>query len=306
MREKAGIVILVVSLVLVVSAGFSSHAHASERVYPGDPQWIYCAERAEECFLYCLNHTGCPRPDTMFIFIYANDPIGVTRAHFRLEADYPCCDSIQAVIPCPGVSIESGDLSQGMTISFPLRQSGHFKALALAIRHDSQDPPVAYSNYGFLVYDAWLERANAGIVPVSDRRTMPFYPDCSTTWPLWYHPDTVDVGIGARTDVRIRWSVEGAYPGMGGWPVSIADDMGWVGGTTLDFALVTGCLTCPWHVETDYVYIDVPEGTPVGTLNTLAWSAGSGFNCCDSLVLRAVPPIATEKQSWGKLKNLFK
>jgi hypothetical protein len=275
---------------------------------PEDPQYIYCAERVEECFLYCPAPGGieCPRPDTMYIFICANDPLGVVRAHFRLEAEYPCCDSIEAVLPCPGVAIESGDLSQGMTISFPLQRSGHFKALALVIRHDGQNPPLPMSDYGFWVRGARLERENDESVPVYGWRTMPFYPDCYMTWPLWYHADTVDACIGSRTSVKIRWSVEGAYPGMGGWPVTIADDMGWVGGATLDWAITTGCLTCPWHEETDYIYIDVPAGTAVGTLNELTWSTASGINCCDSLVLRAVPPIATEKQSWGTLKDLFK
>jgi hypothetical protein len=305
MRRKARIIGSALFMLFVVSAGLSRPAPAAEYVYPDNGQWIYCAEKAGECFLYCRTHTECPEPDTMFVFVYAADSAGIVRAHLHLEWDYPGCDSILSVTPCPGVTIENGDLLQGMTISFPPIKSGHFAALTVIFRNNGQGPPPAMSDYGFLIRDAWLERPNAQTVAVADHRTMPFYPDCSTTWPLWYHSDTVDVNIGARTDVKIRWSVEGAEPGMGGWPVNITDDRGWVGAATLDNMWCTGCLTCPWQVETDYIYIDVPEGTPVGTLNTLAWSVGTGIYY-DSLVLRAVPPIATEKQSWGKLKDLFK
>ncbi|MFA4947633.1 MAG: hypothetical protein WC674_03875 [Candidatus Krumholzibacteriia bacterium] len=305
MRRKAGIIGSASFILFVVSAGLSRPALAEKYVYPDYNQWIYCAEKAEECFLFCTSHGDCPKPDTMYIFIRAADSAGIMRAHFHLEWDYPGCDSILSVTPCPSVTIENGDILQGMTISFPLLKSGHFKAVMVILRNTSEQPPPAMSDYGFWIRDAWLERSNAQTVTVADHRTMPFYPDCYTTWPLWYHSDTVDVNIGARTDVWIRWSVEGAEPGMGGWPVNITDDMDWVSSTTLDNMWCTGCPTCAWQVETDYIYIDVPEGTPVGTLNTLAWSVGTGIYH-DSLVLRAVPPIATEKQSWGKLKDLFK
>jgi hypothetical protein len=277
-------------------------AAADEYTYPGDRQWIYCAERAEECYLFCQSHMDCPQPDTMFVFIYANDPLGVTHAHFRLEADYPCCDSIRAVIPCPGVVIESGDIEQGMTIAFPLFVAGHFKALALAIRHDAQDPPFTMSDHGFWIRDAWLERPNAQTITVLDYRTLPLYPDCYWTSRLWYHPDTVDVYIGSQTDVRIQWEQNG--PGYPGPVVEVADEKGWLSSTKL-YLRDTGCLTCPWHIQTEHIYVIVPEGTPVGTLSTLALPRTFG-PLLETLVLRAVPPIAVEQTPWGAIKKIFR
>ncbi|MCX5752806.1 MAG: hypothetical protein NTW97_04060 [Candidatus Krumholzibacteria bacterium] len=277
---------------------------AADYVYPGDRQWIYCAEHAEECYISCDNgYWVCPSLDTMFVFIRANDPVGVSRAHFRLEADYPCCDSIQAVIPCPGVVIESGDIRDGITISFPAFLSGHFKALALVLWHDGQDPPKYMGNYGFGIRDAWLERSNDETVPLSDYWTTGLYPDCYTTSLFWYHPDTMDVFIGSQTDVKIQWELDGAY--YFGFYVSIADEQGWVNDFTPNGIWWTGCFTCIWHIETMHIFAELPGDVPAGTLSTLTITRQNG-SPLRSFVLRAVPPVATEKQSWGKIKNLFK
>jgi hypothetical protein len=298
MREKARIFGSALIALLVMGVRLSPPSIAAEYVYPGDLQWIYCAEKAEDCFLYCASHMSCPAPDTMFVFIRANDPVGVSRAHFRLEADYPCCDSIQAVVPCPGVVIESGNMSDGVTISFPTFLTGHFRALALVILHDAESPPYAYSDHGFCVRDAWLERPTAETIAVPDYCTRPFYPDCYWRSLLWYHPDTVDVCIGGQTDVRIQWEQSG--PGYPGPTVNVSDEKSWLSTTTLNL-WDTGCLTCPWHIQTDHIYVAVPEGTPAGTLSTLT-IAGTD----DGFVLRAVPTIAVERESWGTVKSLFK
>jgi hypothetical protein len=288
-----------------VSAGLSRPATAADYVYPGDRQWIYCAEKAEDCFLSCTSHTSCPTPDTMFVFIYAADSAGIVRAHFHLEWDYPGCDSILSVTPCPGVVIESGDVLQGMTISFPPIKSGHIAALTVIFRNNGEGPPPAMSDHGFLIRDAWLERSNAQTVAVADHRTMPFYPDCYTTWALWYHPDTVNVSIGSRTDVRVDWSIEGPYSGLVEWPATITDEQGWVHDYTPSFMWCTGCLTCGWDIGTSHIFTEVPGDVLEGSLSTLTISLWNG-NEQETLVLRAVPPIATEKQSWGTLKDLFK
>lgn len=271
--------------------------------YPADRQWIYCAEHAEDCFLYCMGHMQCPLPDTMYVFIRANDPLGVDRAHFRLDTNYPCCDSIQAVIPCPGVTIDEGNLSEGMTISFPLQQSGHFKALALVIWHECLDAPPM-GNYGFLVQDAWLERADDEVVALSDYYTMPVYQDCYMTSILWYHPDTMDVFIGSQTDVKIQWEVNGAY--YFGFYVTITDGQGWVSNYAPNGIWYTGCLTCLWHIETTHIYTELPGDVSAGTLSTLTIINTKSGSPLESLVLRAVPPIATEEQSWSTVKDLFK
>jgi hypothetical protein len=292
---------LMLLLVAAIVAPLSSAA-ADEYVYPGDRQWIYCAEREEECFLFCQSHMDCPTPDTMFVFIRANDPVGVTSAHFRLEADYPCCDSIQSVIPCPGVVIESGNIRDGMTISFPAFLSGHFKALALVIRRDAQDPPFTMPDHGFCVRNAWLERPTAETIAVLDYCTQPLYPDCYWRSLLWYHPDTVDVYIGSQTDVRIQWEQNG--PGYPGPVVEVADEKGWLSSTTL-YLWDTGCLTCPWHIQMEHIYVVVPQGTPEGTLSTLTLPL-SYAPLLETFVLRAVPPIAVEQTSWGAIKKIFK
>ena len=69
MREKPEIIGTALFILFALSAGLSRPAPAEEYSYPGDRQWIYCAEKAEECFLYCMSHMSCPNPDTMFVFI---------------------------------------------------------------------------------------------------------------------------------------------------------------------------------------------------------------------------------------------
>ena len=80
----------------------------------------------------------------------------------------------------------------------------------VVFHNDSEQPPPAYSDHGFYIRDAWLEHPNAETVQLFDYYTRPFYPDCFWTWALWYHPDTVDVSIGSRTDVKIQWSIRAA------------------------------------------------------------------------------------------------
>jgi hypothetical protein len=299
MCKKARIIGPVLFILFAVSAGLSLPAPAAEYVYPGDRQWIYCAEKAEDCFLYCTSHGACPKPDTMYIFIRAADSVGVTRAHFRLAWDYPGCDSILSVTPCPNVAIESGDILQGMTISFPLITGGHFKALTVVFRNTPEQPPTAYSEYGFWIRDARLERPNAQTLALLDYCTGPFYPDCYWRSLLWFHPDTVDAYIGSQTDVKIQWEQHG--PGYPGPTVQVTDEKSWMSETTL-YLEDTGCLTCPWHIRTEHIYVGVPEGTPAGALSAITFNGLP----LESIVLRAVSPIAVEKTSWGAVKSLFK
>ena len=217
---------------------------------------------------------------------------------FGSKRDYPCCDSIQAGIACPGVVIENGNICGRDDDLFSGLCVGAFQGSRHSCDPAEQDPPWTMSDHGFWIRDAWLERPNdrdhhgprllhAPVLSRLLRRSL-----------LWYHPDTVDVYIGGQTDVRIQWEQNG--PGYPGPNVEVADEKGWISKTTL-YLQDTGCLTCPWHIQTDHIFIAVPEGTPVGTLSTLTIA---GTN--DSFVLRAVPPIAVEKQTWGTVKSLFK
>ena len=76
MHRRTGIVGPVLFIFLVLSVGLSRPAPAAKYVYPGDRQWIYCAEQAEMCYLYCTDFGVCPKPDTMFVFIRAADSCG--------------------------------------------------------------------------------------------------------------------------------------------------------------------------------------------------------------------------------------
>ena len=55
-----------------------------------------------------------------------------------------------------------------------------------------------------------------------------------------------------------------------------------------------------------HIYTELPGDVPEGTLSTLT-IAGTGIWTYDNTItLRAVPPIAAEKDSWGKIKKLFR
>jgi hypothetical protein len=293
-----------VAYALLAAAALPGASQATGYTYPADVQRIYCADQLGACNLICRGFNECPAPDTMYICIYAADSVGVNRAHFRLEADYSCCDSIQEVVPCEGVTIESGDLAQGMTISFPLLKSGHFKALTLVIHHEDLTPPPAFSDHGYRTLDTWLERPGGETINASGWYTSPFYPDCFMESYIFFHPDTCDVLIGKRTDVKVQWWVEGAY--LFGFYVNVADGGGWVKDFSPNSIWWTGCGSCPWGAETSHIFVEVPSGATAGTLSKLTISAVENGYVFHTFFLRAVEPVAVQKTSWGSLKDLFK
>jgi len=269
--------------------------------YPGDAMYVYCADRPGACWYYCA-FPGCDAPDSMFIFIRTADSLQVTGAHFQLEATLPECDSIEAVVPCPGVTIESGDLAGGMTVSFAPIQVKHFEVLKIILKKTCEDP-VPWNKLRFITRDCSLVTSAAETIPLADYWTGPVYPDCYYTSLQWFHPDTVNAEIGGRTDVKIQWSFDGPY--FFGCYVTVADEQGWVSDHTFTGVWYTGCGTCSWDIETAHVYVEVPPGTPVGALSRLTVTPEKGASPA-SVVLRAVPGISVRGSTWGDIKSRFK
>ena len=287
---------------LALVVGVSARPDSAEGYsYPGDAMYIYCADHPGACWYFCT-YLGCEAPDTMFICIHAADSLQVTGAHFRLEATLPECDSIEAVVPCPGVTIENGDLAQGMTVSFAPIQGKHFKVLKILFNKTCQEP-VFWSSLRFITRECSLATSAAETIPLADYWTGPLYPDCYMTSLQWFHPDTVEVQIGGRTDVKIQWSFDGPY--FFGCYVTVADEQGWVSDHTFTGVWYTGCGTCSWDIETAHVYVEVPPATSVGAYSTLTVTPEKGAPPA-TVVLRAISGMAVRGSTWGDIKSRFR
>lgn len=264
---------------------------------PASAQWVYAGP-----------HSDCQIPfvfPSLPISVHAPGETGLIAVMFRLDSNVMGPEDVVGITPEPGVTIGSGDLFTGITVSWSAHEMIHETILTLQTQNN---PP--YQDPGDYLYgqvsthDITLVTLDHGPVaglPVT--MSAGYVIDCFTNGAQFNPPDTVDVGVGVETHFTFDLVATGFSPSV---VIEFDDPLGWI--ASYDPANAWGgCPYCPWDVEHVDVAVVPPAGTPAYTLYTVdlnvLWGGGSEIV---PIVLRTFAPVGTEATTWGKVKALYR
>jgi hypothetical protein len=254
-----------------------------------------CASDGVSCWVYF---------QTYYIFLRIPDVHDATGASFRLESEAFGPEDFASVNAYGDVVIEGGDVFTGITLSWP---SG------------------LYDNDTLLTIPIELNEPHSDLYPwlIGRTRDIEIYTASGDTLQLdnflffcshchgggggisWDRPDTVTAVIGEQTTIDI--SAIGSADGVTGTHLDALDQLGWVSGCS-HCSVTCVCAPCPWDVQHVLVHISIPSDVQDGTVDEVRLIPSGP--CClrdsTSFLVKAVAPIAVEKSSWGRMKNLFK
>jgi hypothetical protein len=232
------------------------------------------------------------------VFVLLEDPDDVTGVTLRLETDRFGPDNVDAVTTAAGVTIEDGDIFDGITLAFTSMGEDHEPVLYVTLSGHEDDGYV-------WTRDVAVHRG-AGNKYAPDQITVAHHFDCFGSSPHWDLPaEAVEATVGESEAVTFRAGYQSVgYPQYA--EVHVVDKMGWV----VDEGPVdvyASCEWCPWSWTTVVVPVYVPEGTPDKTVNEVTVEMHSFGNLVDrqSIVLRASVPVVTEETTWGRVKALY-
>jgi hypothetical protein len=256
-------------------------------------EFVYFSEIAGECAMEPSSYDG----QTFSVFVLLDEPAGVTGLSFRLDTDRFTADNVQSVTPRPGVTIEDGNLFDGITLSVDGHEFQHAPVLDIVLS--------GHENTGYVwTRDIAVERGG-GDKSIPDQITVAQYYDCFTA-PHWELPGETEVEIGAYTNVVFRTGLNTpSDPAQAN--VEVTDGEGWVIDTE-PIPVNAQCGWCPWSFSTVVLTVYVPKSVADKTPNEITLDLTSFDSVVDSqtLTLRAVTSVSAEESSWGHVKSLYR
>jgi len=257
--------------------------------------FVYFSEFPAQCALEPSSYAG----QTFSVFVLADDLTGVTGLSFRVESDRFDADNVVSVTARPGVTIEGGNIFDGVTLSLDGLELHHTAVLDVVLS--------GHEAYGETwMRDVELVRGSeAEALPDQCTNAQAF--DCFVASPYWEAPDTADAVVGAASAlVFLAGLSSGSYPQDG--VVHVADEAGWIdeAGT---YPVDVACGRCPWSGTVVTVPVTVPQGVPAGTLDEVTlemYSFGAPVVGSRTVILRAVSSVSTDQTTWGRVKSLYR
>lgn len=265
-------------------------------------QWIYYSTCPGECELESCYYAPL---DTAYIYVHAPGNQDIVGAHFRLETSYFGPGDVTSLDPGPGVSIEDGDLFQGMTLALTPLDLTHYPALRIVADQPFLGNHVE-ETWGYRIRDALLFRSDGDTLVLETCFTFAGHVDCWDALLGWMHSDTVDVFIGTQSTVTFKCWI--SSPGIIGTNYEITDEMDWVIDWNPKAVGGSECMVCPWEDQTTLITVLVPQSTPARTVSKLTIRPTYHVFVSDSTTffLRAIPPISTREETWGRIKVLYR
>lgn len=240
-----------------------------------------------------------------YIFVHAPEYTGITDAHFKLEPGLLNPDNVTSITLGTAVTIEAGELFQGITLSWSSLDLEHCPVLELTIDMSTELKSLQSSFGDFCISNAYLLSTSGDTIVVDDLCTLFGHFDCFDCFVGWHHPDTVDVVIGTSSSFNVIWWL--SCTGLIGPNVLVSDEKGW----TQDWnpqSVYGSCGACPWNMyKTMQITVEVPESTFDQTLSEMIIKPTSTVLLPDStsLILRAIPRIGVQDKTWSGIKKLF-
>lgn len=264
-------------------------------------QYLYFSGTPGECVTEDLYVVPA---DTFHICLHYPEDPGVTRAHFRVETDAYGPEDLATFFPASGVTIESGNPIDGMTLSWTSVPLVHHVLLTMMFE---DNPPSQEHRFESQVWmrDAVLYRNPVDSISLADYRTALLWGtyECLNSIVLWEHPDTMNALIALYSTIQVSGVVRAA-PGLEYSDITIMDSSGWVTGWDPP-ALIGKCLLCDWDWRTIEVAVEIPDGITSGTLSEMVVTPACCPDQATSLMIRAVTTSPVARTSLGSLKALF-
>lgn len=273
---------IILSIVVTAIVLTSSPVHGQYIYYSG------CPGKCE--FDHCGGYSG-----SMYMYVFASDGLNIEGAHFRLDVEFGP-EAVDSLAPGEGVTIESGDLFEGIAVSWTPTELDHYPILRLF----GGEPLYTWENW---VRDAMLFKTNGDTLFLMDFPTYGGHFDCFDVSFNCCHPDTVEVLIDSPFAIEIICCVTALGPV--GTHFDIVDEFDWVADWNPNYAGPNYCESCPWHNTTVIISGMVPYSTPPYSASKLSvYPTYNPFiQDSTSFYLRAVPPVSTQPDTWGGIKS---
>jgi len=187
-------------------------------------QYVYfsplsgCSSDGAECF---------SDAQEWHVFIRTEDISGVMGTHFRIDpTGYPefSSDNILSITTNSQVTIVSGDLFTGMTLTWPTDLYSTDSLLTVTL--DSDNMPSPYGT-GITTRDIYLIRDSMPPIVLDDFEVH--CTSCNAFWGgiHWLNPDTLTAVIGSETTIEFVAQAYGGGPGLTGVFFYVTDEIGW-------------------------------------------------------------------------------
>lgn len=262
------------------------------------PTWgeiVYFSQGSGECLFELYPFTD---PYSFYFFVHAPERSHVTGARFRFETDAFEPGDVTSLVRNPDVAIEDGDPFGGIRISWTSLDLDHTAVLAMTVPYDSIDQFAGFDC--FRILDAYIFFESGDSLAVDGAITGIGHVNCPSPSITWDTPDTVKIERGSWLPITVTWAVSAAY--IWGTDIEVTDEKGWV--TSYSPMSIWGdhCPTCPWDGRDLVIYVLIPSSVPPHTMDELTIRP---LTCCSDkiITIEAIPHVATEKTSWGKIKK---
>jgi hypothetical protein len=256
--------------------------------------FVYFSETPGSCAMETVAYAG----QTFSVFVLLDDPDGVTGLSFRLESNRFDAGDVQSVIAAPGVTIEGGNIFDGIALALDRHEFHHTPVLDIVLS--------GHAAYGAVwTRDIEVMRSGASKT-LADQVTVAQDFDCFGSAPHWEIPVAVDVVIGRADEFTFLAGLNsGSYPPDA--EVRVADADGWID-ESVAFPVEVVCGWCPWSGTVVTVQVAVPAAVADNTHNDITLEMYSFGLLIDSrsVTLRAVSPVPTEARTWGRVKSLYR
>jgi hypothetical protein len=255
--------------------------------------FVYFSEYPAMCAMEPNAYDG----QTFSIFMLVDDATGVSGVSFHIDTDRFDAGNVQSVTPRDGVTIVSGNLFDGITLSVDGREFVHRPLLDIVL---SGHEPSGYT------WTRDIKIIGGGSKDVSDQVTVAQSGDCFGATPVWDVPDAVDVLIGTPDQFTFMAGMNsGDYPPAADVRVSSAD--GWIDESAI-YDVEVVCGWCPWSGTRVEIPVNVPGDVADDTMNEITVEMYWFGQLTDTrtITLHAIDPVRGEESTWGQVKTLYK
>ena len=286
--SRAALIICMASILSV----FAVRQLSAQYIYMSTNSWV-CSTDGVDAWMSITTYR---------IYLLAPQVDDATGASFRIESEAYGPEDFVSVTPSEGVIIESGDLLSGVVLSFP---SGLYNGDALLTIDIELNEPHSYFVWNVAwTRDVELYSMSQGTLQLDDAVFYTTHCYQSGAWIEWFHDDTVDAVVGEPATIPVP-GLGHSIGGLTGTNFDVQDLFDWVTGCSA-CGMGAVCGACPWHVDTVWVHISVPDTTSDGLINQVTLVPTGP--CCNgtTFYIRAIDKVAVRERTWGAVKALFK
>jgi len=284
---RVTVVVAMLVMAMLVSLGCPGPVHA---------QHFYLSASPDGC--------EAPFPFTEKVRFYLNAPdVETVGGIFRVDTDVFGFEDVVSLVAVNGVTIVSGDLFSGITLSWPATIAKDLELLQLEL---VDNRPFAGQNAVISFLRDTRLKESGGIVRALGDAFSWVNVDVACYGPAFFFPndDTLDVVTGETQTVTLRYAMPASYPVS--VSLSFSDARGWTGVHTPASFREQKCIVCDWDWRTISLTVTVPAGVAEETIDRVVMRIeGSELDHSREIYLRTRSRPARQESTIGGLKHRY-